>query len=68
MGDGRSMGGRRGNGGRGEIGGISNTAQYVTTTKTIKQRKPRKKGQQLGIQGTGGGRFAPFVFLPNFVS
>ena len=36
--------------------------KYFTTKKAIKQRKPRKKREELGMQGTGGGRFAPLLF------
>ena len=42
--------------------------KYFTFKKAIKQRKPRKKREELGMQGTGGGRFAPLLFPPNFVS
>lgn len=41
----------------GEIEGL-----YATLLKKTKGRKPRKRGQVLGMNGTGGGKFgSPFV-------
>lgn len=48
MGDGRSMGGRRGNGGRGEIGGNKQHCSICHHYKDYKTKETKKKGAAAG--------------------
>ena len=64
-GDGRCTGGgRRGGGKREKKGKITQHCAIFRNRKNAKRREPTNTGRELGLKGTGSGRFKPPVPLP----